>query len=386
MTHRKPTLLIVSFSDIANDARVKKQIDLFAERFQVTTCGRGPAFRSDVEHIELLPSERRTTQIAQAILLRTKLWGAAFSLEGETRQARRQLRGREFDVAIANDTESVSVAGLAAGYAHTLADLHEYWPGLHDQSPAWVRLRQPYYRWMIRKFVSRCGAAMTVSQTIADRYLREFGVRCSVVHNATPKHALVPTPVAQPIRIVHSGGAQPNRRPEVMMRAVARSSSDVCLDMYLTGQGTEYARELVKLADELGSRIRILPPKPYDELIAALNSYDIGIHILPPTNTNNTLALPNKLFDYVQARLGLIVGPTPDMQLRVEEYALGAVTTGFDEEAIVRVLDELDPRLVTVWKENASIAAEHLNSDYELPKLARAIDALLPADMNARDV
>lgn len=379
MTTSKPSLLIVSFSDITNDARVKKQINLFAERFNVTTCGRGPAIREDVEHITIDAGDSKAAAIAQAIMLRARWWQAAFACEPEVRLARKLLRGRSFDVAIANDIESIVVAAESAGYARTLSDLHEYWPGLHDQNPAWVRLRQPYYRWMIRRFATRAGAATTVSQTIAQRYADEFGLACSVVHNATPKHVLEPQPVSHPIRIVHSGGAQPNRRPEIMMRAVARSSAPLTMDMYLTGQTTEYAQSLHVMAADLGGKIKILPPKPYDELIETLNDYDIGIHILPPTNTNNSLALPNKLFDYVQARLGLVVGPTPDMQRRVEEYGVGIVADSFDEDAVVRALDSLTPETVAAWKAHAHLAAEELNSEHEMPVLHAAVEKLLGA-------
>lgn len=377
MTGSKPNLLIVSFSDIANDARVKKQINLFADRFNVTTCGRGPAIREDVEHIRLDAKDTKLKAIAQALLLRAHWWRAAFACEPEVQLARVLLKGRKFDAAIANDIESVVVAAECAGYEHTLSDLHEYWPGLHDQSPAWVKLRRPYYQWMIRRFAARTGAAMTVSQTIAQRYTDEFGMTCSVVHNATPKHALEPQPVSDTIRVVHSGGAQPNRQPEVMMRAVARSTAPITMDMFLTGQGTEYAQSLQTLANELGDRVRILLPKPYDELITALNQYDVGIHILPPTNTNNTLALPNKLFDYVQARLALVVGPTLDMQRRVEEHGVGIVADGFDEDAVVRALDALTSEDVRDWKSNAHKAAEVMNSEYEMPVLERAVEQLM---------
>lgn len=373
----RPSLLIVSFSDISNDARVKKQISCFAERFRVTTCGRGRAIREDVEHIQLDAPESQLRAVAQAMLLRVGQWRAAFGLETEVKLARRLLRGRDFDVAIANDIESIPVAAERAGYDQTLADLHEYWPGLHDQLPNWVRLRQPYYRWMIRTFAARAGAAMTVSATIADRYRDEFGFTCSVVHNATPKHELTPGPVGDVIRVVHSGGAQPNREPEVMMRAVARSTAPIQLDMYLTGQETAYAQSLRELAKNLGDRVRILPPKPYDELIATLNTYDVGIHFLPPTNTNNSLALPNKMFDYVQARLALVVGPTADMAQRVNNFGLGIVAEGFDEDSIVGALDRLTVETVRTWKDSSHQAADTLNSDTEIPVLAAVVDGLL---------
>lgn len=376
MPNERPSLLIVSFSDIENDARVKKQITLFAEHYRVVTCGRGPAIRPDVEHLQIDAPESKPVRILQAVALRLGLHRLAFAFEPEVRAARKALRGRRFDVAIANDIESISVAAEFSGYAGTHADLHEYWPGLHDQIPAWVKIRQPYYRWMIREHAARAGSATTVSQAIAERYEREFGFRPGVVHNATPYHALKAVPVGSPLRIVHSGGAQPNRQPEVMMRAVALSSAPVQMDMYLTGQHTAYGASLLALADELGDRVRILPPKPYDELIETLNQYDIGIHILPPTNTNNVLALPNKLFDYVQARLGVIVGPTPDMQQRVEEFGLGTVTSGFAVEDVVEELDRLTAEQTTAWKQHSEAAAEVLNVEHELPVWKDAIDAL----------
>ena len=36
-------LLIISFSPIARDARVLKQVRLFTPKYEVTTCGFGPA-------------------------------------------------------------------------------------------------------------------------------------------------------------------------------------------------------------------------------------------------------------------------------------------------------------------------------------------------------
>ena len=47
----RPSLLILSFSPIADDARVLKQVRLFAGRYDVTTCGYGPAPEGVVRHL-----------------------------------------------------------------------------------------------------------------------------------------------------------------------------------------------------------------------------------------------------------------------------------------------------------------------------------------------
>ena len=54
----RPRVLILSFSPIASDARVLKQVRLFADRYDVTTCGFGPQPHPGVEHVQVARIER----------------------------------------------------------------------------------------------------------------------------------------------------------------------------------------------------------------------------------------------------------------------------------------------------------------------------------------
>lgn len=355
-------LLIVSFSDIANDARVRKQVDLFAEDYDVTTCGLGAPCRPDVRHLPLANTRSKPRTAVEAILLRLRLYRLTLMLSPEGRAVKRALRGERFDVAIANDVDVLAATITAVGGERIHSDLHEYFPGLHDQILTWTRIRRPYLQWLLRRDMPKVRSVSVVSRTISERYQQEFGFESDVVQNATAYHELAPTPTDWPLRIVHSGGAHSNRRIEVMMEAVARTSADVTLDLYLTMQGTAYADGLRELADRLGERITIHPPVPYSELVDVLNSYDVGIFVLPPTNTNYSLALPNKFFDYVQARLGQVVSPTVDMAALTEEHHLGITTRGFEVEDVVAALDTLRPEQVAQWKQNADAAAGELSS------------------------
>lgn len=377
MTDPRPTLLIVSFSDIANDARVKKQLLLFAEHYRVLSCGFGEQLRDDIPHIRLDSSESRFVRYLEAILLRLRWYRLTYWLHPWVRRTRRALRGRSFDAAIANDLDTLGVVLRIVGDERTHAELHEYFPGLYDQVPAWNRLRRPYLQWQLRAHATRAASVTTVSDTIAERYRAEFGFDSEVVRNAAPMQQLEPGPVSSPLRIVHSGGAQANRRIEVMMEAVARTDLDATLDLYLTQQGTPYADGLAKLAEELGERIRLHPPVPQAELVGVLNGYDVGIHVLPPTNTNNALALPNKFFDYVQARLGIVIGPTADMAKLVRQYEVGAVAEGFGVDDVVRTLDRIDPEQVAEWKRNAHAHAEEASAERQEQAWRDAIAALV---------
>ena len=120
-------------------------------------------------------------------------------------------------------------------------------------------------------------------------------------------------------------------------------------------------------------------PVPQGELLDLINRHDVGVHVLPPTVTNNALALPNKFFDYVQARVGVIVGSTPGMAELVDRYGLGAVADGFDEADIRHVLDGITSESVGEWKLAADRAAEELAAERQFPVWTAAVDALTPA-------
>ncbi|MFM9920737.1 glycosyltransferase family 1 protein [Lacisediminihabitans sp. H27-G8] len=379
----KPTLLIISFSEIAKDARVLKQVREFSESYHVTTCGFGESPLASVEHLRVdTPAGGAARGILRFPLAAIDLVAAKFrvfpwiyariSYVGE---ARRLLKGRHFDVALANDVDTIALAIDVAGRDRVHADLHEFFPGIHDNLTALSRRQTAYLSWLVRRYAAQARSATTVSEGIARAYLK-YGLDCGVVTNATPRYELSPTAVGSTIRLVHSGNAQPSRQLELIMRAAAETASDVTLDLYLMPNDTVYLSELKRLAAELGPRIRIRDPLPQSELVEALNAYDVGIHVLPPTSFNNANALPNKFFDYVQSRLGLIIGPSPEMARTLLAHGFGAVSADFSVTEIRTVMDDLTPARVESWKLKSHLAAEPLSADSQVKIWAAAIDTL----------
>ncbi|GAA2188527.1 glycosyltransferase family 4 protein [Leucobacter alluvii] len=374
---KSPSLLVLSFSEIESDARVLKQVRLFAERgFDVYTCGFGDAPPEATRHFRLSPQVPRKLVLVQAALYRLHLYRSAYWVNPYVRAARKVLRELKVERVIANDLDTAALALAIAPAQRVHLDLHEYWPGRDDNNAAWVRLRQPFMKWQLRTFASKIASVTTVSTTIARRYADEFGIAAGTVTNASPYRNLVPRQVSAPIRLVHSGASRANRRIEVMMRAVAASKNDVLFDLYLTGMGTPYHDQLLQLADELGERIQVLPPVPHESLVDKLNEYDIGIHLLPPTNSNNMLALPNKFFDYVQARLGLIIGPTASMADLLHEYSLGVVASDFTTESLTAAIDDLDVASVQAYKSRSDAAAHELSAEAQNGVWSEAIARL----------
>jgi len=366
MTDSRPRILIFSYTPTAQEPRIIKQIAEFSTKHHVTTAGYGPAPAGVDAHVELDPAPRRKafTRIPgfYSLLLLFRRYRWYLQLEPRDREAVAALSRQEWDVVVAHDAQTLAAASRLAPRSGVLADMHEYAPKQSLNSLKWRLLDGPYFTWLCREYLPRVAAVSTVSTGIVDEYRREFGIEPTLVVNATPYHDLEPQPVGAPLRLVHSGGVAPQRRLDIMIRGVRESAADVTLDLYLVDDGTPLLTELKELADG-EPRIRFRDPVPYRELVPTLNGYDLGLSIFPPTTFNLAWCLPNKFFDFIQARLGVVVGPSPEMVRFVDTYDIGLVLPDFEPTSLARALEGLRPEQVASWKASSARHVHELSGE-----------------------
>lgn len=368
----RPRLLILAFSPLRSDARVLRQVRLFAERYAVTTVGYGQAPPGVVQHIRV-PDEIVSWHKDRRRLI-VRRYQAAYDTAPVIRHLRGVLVTGSWDVVLANDVETVPLAlGLGAAGVH--ADLHEYATRQNEESRRWRWFVAPYQRWLVRRWVTRADSVSTVGHALAAEYLREFGVRAEVVVNAAPYADRSPTPVGSPLRLVHSGLARRNRSLEAMLDAVRATRREVTLDLYLLPNDPAYLAELRQRVADL-AWVRFHDPVPPEELGEALAAYDVGVFLLPPLTFNYRFTLPNKFFDFVQARLAVVVGPSPEMAELVRRHRLGVVTDDFTAASLAAALDALTPEQVARAKAASHAAARELSAEQQVQGWARAVEAL----------
>ena len=368
------SLLILSFSQIVGDARVLKQVREFTRDYDVTTCSYGPAPAGVVDHIQI--PDGISPHQADWRLMFLRAYRVAYWRGPAVRFVKRALSRRRFDVILANDVEAAPLAVTARARRGVHLDLHEYTPLWHEEIPGWLKRRAPYYAWQVRRYGRRARSSSTVGAGIARAYAENFGLDPLVVTNAAPFVAAEPTPVTRPIRLVHSGVCQRNRALMETVKAVTASTADVTLDLYLTPNDPGYLEELRAAAEASAGRVTVRDPVPYDDLNQTLRDYDLGVVVIPPVNFNYRWGLPNKLFDYVQARLGVIVGPSPEMVALVESNGLGTVTAGYDQADIARTLDAMSSADVERWKAESHRHAQELSAETQIAIWRGAIDRL----------
>ena len=108
--------------------------------------------------------------------------------------------------------------------------------------------------------------------------------------------------------------------------------------MVLLGYGDDfdkwYERSLAS------PRLFVHPAVPFEKVLEVTSSADCGISFVEDTCLSYRFALPNKLFEYIQARIGVIVSPTIDQSNLVSEAEVGLVCDGFEEAAIQRACEK----------------------------------------------
>jgi len=334
---------------------------LLSGTYQVTAVGfNGCA----VTGVEFIPVDARPRTLwgkgAAAMLLKTGRYESYYWSLSYVRSAWEQLRGKTFSAIVANDINALPLALRLAANGKVLFDAHEYSPREFEESWVWGFFFKQYCEHLCRTCLPRVTSMITVSPGIADEYRRIYGVDVEVVANAAPYCELAPALVEDDrIRLVHHGAASPLRKLESIIELMNLLDERFVLDLILVPLSNGYLEHLRKLAQG-NPRIRFREPVPLSEIPKSTNCYDVGISLLPATNFNNRHALPNKFFEFIQARLAVATGPFPEMSAIVKRYDCGIVADSFDVQSLAEKLKALTADRITHYKRQADIAAREL--------------------------
>jgi hypothetical protein len=363
---------VISFSDLASDPRVDRQIAALLTRYRVIAAGLAPPGRDGVEFIDLTDRPLGVLHGGLGVArLLSRRFEAAYWRHPRYRAAYQRLVGVAADVVIANDVAALPIA-VRLGPPVVL-DAHEYAPEQFNDQWWWRQLVSPYVRWQCSTYIPEVAALTTVSDGIADVYEHDFGVRAAVVKNTPPFADLEPTPVGEPVRLLHHGGAARGRGLEEMLRVVELLEEHFVLDLVLV-EATPGFRDYLIHKARTNPRVRFPPPVPMSELVSMANPYDIGLFLLPPINLHRRHALPNKLFEFIQGRLAVAIGPSPEMAAVVRQYGCGVVASSFRPEAMADELNALDPAAIIEFKRASHLAARELCAEQNTDLILSAVE------------
>lgn len=243
----------------------------------------------------------------------------------------------------------------------TIFNAHEYHPFEIENDVNWIKKHQPVFIKLYKDYLPKLDLLINVCQSIGQKCFEEYGVKSLIVPNASKYHeGDVHYTQENVIALVHHGVANEDRGIEVMIDAVG-DLKGFTLDLFLVGDPSYI--EILKTYAERYPNIFFRKPVSYKEIIPMLRQYDAGFYILQPTSYNNRVALPNKFFEFIQARLALVVSPNDEMKYITEKYNIGIVTPSFDVADVRKTLSTLEKSDIELFKKNTELAAKILSME-----------------------
>jgi glycosyltransferase involved in cell wall biosynthesis len=358
-------ILCVSFSPIYADSRVLRQIEVLQQHGEVTTVGYGPAPAGVKRHIQVPDgaSSLPETPLGVAKLALHLHNAVELSAPGEKAVLKETVASGPFDLVVANDARALPLAFAAKGDAPILADMHEWAPEERATVLVWRLLVGPYMEHLCRKYLPKVTALTSVSSGLAGLYGERYGVDYEIVRNAPDLRNLKPKPVdPDVIKLVHSGTADAERNIVELIEATNRLGDRFTLDLYLLEVPGGHLAEIKKLA-ATSPRVTVHDPVPPDTLPTVLNDYDLGVFLYPLKTLSHLYHLPNKFFDFVQARLGLVFSPAPEIDAYIAQYGIGIITSDTTADALVDALKDLTAADVAKFKKASNKSARALSAE-----------------------
>jgi glycosyltransferase involved in cell wall biosynthesis len=376
-------VLILNLSNSSTDPRPRRSIDLFKDlNYHVTNISYDTYYKNDSFYKLIPPNTNsfnrliRIFLILMASILPSKnLGGILNDYTLNIHKLYKIMSNQNFDLIMVEDLYLLRIAFLVKKRGKVIFDAREYYPRQLD-GDLWFDLVERRRRLKVcGDFLSRCDAILTVSKNILTEYQKDFNVD-PILYRSTPNYVdLLPKPTEpNRINLVHHGYANRNRKIENYVELAQLLGARFSIDLYLVGD-QEYIQELKNLTLEVFN-VTIREPVKFENIIETLTQYDIGLAYYEPTVLNLKFALPNKFFEYLQARLMVVAGPSPDMSEIIKQFKCGVVTDSFSVNSLADKILSLTSIDIDILKRGAQKAALDLNFEKEKSVLIKVIESL----------
>jgi len=265
------------------------------------------------------------------------------------------------DFLLSNDLDSLTANFLASRLKRVplVYDSHEYFtevPELINRPRI-----QKIWTWLEARMLPRIKFAYTVCDSIANVYHEKYGTDFKVVRNLPQAKEIISTKKESDEKLIlYQGAVNVARGLEQAIRAM-QFIDDAKLVIAGDGDIKSELEELVK-TEKLENKVRFAGRLPLEKLSELTSQADLGLSIEEDRGLNYRFALPNKLFDYIQSQVPVLVTNLPEMAAIVTKYNVGEITDSLEPNALSEKINEAlgNAEKRKLWKENLKKASKEL--------------------------
>uniref|UniRef100_UPI004047BF6E glycosyltransferase n=1 Tax=Algoriphagus sp. TaxID=1872435 RepID=UPI004047BF6E len=248
-------------------------------------------------------------------------------------------------------------------------DAHEYETECDIRRDFFYRFRK-IQSIIKEKFLIRfCDRVITVSETIADEYVRLYGIErpaiilnCPILRNKeiTKKDLFREyfNIISAKRIFLYQGYFYPGRGIEIVMDAFNDINN---IDSVLIFMGEGPLSENISTHEKFGVSIFIHPFVSGDILLEYTSSADYGVAFLEDISLSDRYCLPNKLFEYIAAGLPVIGSGLPELKKFILENKVGVAASSNDIGGFIEAFKEISSLKSDDLRYNILLARERFN-------------------------
>src|SRR5690606_3823517 len=138
--------------------------------------------------------------------------------------------------------------------------------------------------------------------------------------------------------------------------------------LYIIGEGDIFDQIIsMVLKLNLSHKVKMLGKIHYELLHDYTMQADLGVSLEENVGLNYKYALPNKLFNYINSEVPVLVSNLPEMAAIVDQYKVGETIEEILPQSIAEKINTLfsNKEKMTIYKQNTQKAAAELNWETE---------------------
>ncbi len=351
------TIIVSVSNDLFSDQRVRKMCDSIQSMgFSIVLLGRKLPDSNDITD--------RNYKIRRFKLPFTK--GAFFYASLNIRLFF-YLLFHKADVLVANDLDTLlanylisKIKGIPLVY-----DTHEYFtevPELEGRKAKQVWLK------IEKRIFPKLKYVITVNKSIADIYSAKYGNSISIVRNLPNKLNKFEALTKKELQIEHidkyiimqGAGINMDRGAEELVEAMLYVNNTKLL---IVGNGDIIPKLKVEVnSSNLKDKVIFIEKQNHKRLMSYTYHAELGLSLDKDSNMNYRFSLPNKIFDYINMGIPILVSDLVELRNIVNNYNVGRVLKQHSPKEIAKQINEMiEQDCKTMLKANLDKASNELN-------------------------
>ncbi len=249
------------------------------------------------------------------------------------------LISKKSDILLSNDLDTICANFFASKLKKSklIYDSHEIFTEVPELNG------RPFVKfiWLLieRFFIKKIQTSYTVSDSFSKYYSQKYGISMSVISNF-PLSRIVTESVKKTTqkKIIYQGAINKDRGIYLMVETMLYVNAK----LYIVGDGDLLPKiqEHVKRLS-LENKVIFLGKIPFNDLFKITHSADLGLSFEDNTCLSYRYSLPNKIFDYINAEIPILVSDLPEFRNIIEADNIGKVIRKRNPKDVSRQINDI---------------------------------------------